>query len=83
MDFVLDAAFIIAVTAFFKEQFGLDGKFALLAALLVALVVGLAPLVGATLPALAPWIEGVIKVLVLFLSAAGGYDAIRGFMDKG
>jgi len=73
---VLTVAFIIAVVAFFKEQFGLSGKAALLAAFVVALVVGLAPLIGVTIPALAPWIEGIVKIIVLFLSATGGVDAI-------
>jgi len=82
MEFVLDAAFIIAVTAFFKQQFGLAGGAALLAALVVALVVGLAPLVGVTFPAFAPWISAVINVVVLFLSAAGGYDAIVELKNK-
>lgn len=82
MDEILTVAFIIAVTAFFKEQFGFTGKSALAAAFLVALIVGLAPLVGSAFPPLAPWIEQVIKIIVLFLSAAGSVDAITQFKLK-
>ena len=71
---VLDVAFVVAVTAFFKTQFGWEQKFALLAAFVVSLVVGLAPQVAATLPAFAPWIESFLRVVVIFLSAAGSYD---------
>lgn len=79
MDEVLTIAFIIAVTAFFREQFGLSGKASLGCAFVVALIVGLAPQLAATIPALAPWIEAVIRVIVLFLSAAGSVDALKQF----
>jgi hypothetical protein len=77
MNEVLTVALIIAVTAFFKEQFGFSGKAALACAFGVALLVGIAPLLGTQFPTLAPWIEQVLKVIVLFLSASGSVDAIK------
>lgn len=82
MDIVLDVAFIIAVTAFFKEQLQIGGKAALGLAFLVALIVGIAPLIGGMVPAAAPFIDVVIKVVVLFLGAAGSYDAVMDLRYK-
>lgn len=79
MSEVLTVAFVIAVTAFFKEQFGFSGKVSLAAAFVVSLVVGLAPLLGTQFPGLAPWIEQIVGIVVLFLSAAGSVDAISQF----
>lgn len=80
---ILTIAFVLAATAFFKAQFGLNGKIALLCAFLVALTVGLAPLVGGLLPATAPFVDVLIKVVVLFLGAAGSYDAFVDLKTKG
>ena len=76
---VLTIAFIVAVTSFFKEQFGFSGRTSLLAAFFVALVVGFAPALATQFPAIAPWIENFIRVVVLFLSAAGSVDALKQF----
>ena len=76
MSEILTVAFIIAVTAFFKQQFGFSGKTALACAFVVSLLVGFAPLIGTLLPASAPFITVLINTIVLFLSAAGSYDAI-------
>jgi hypothetical protein len=82
MDIVLDVAFVLAITAFLKEQFGLNGRSALAAAFLVALVFGFAPLVAGYIPTAAPFVDVVLKTIILFLGAAGSYDAVRGFAGK-
>jgi len=82
MDFVLDAAFIIAVTAFFKQQLEISGKAALLCAFVTALVLSFAPLLALQFPALGPWIEATVKTFIVFLSAAGGYDALQQFRQN-
>lgn len=79
MDYILDAAFIIAAVAFFKAQFGFSGKASLLAAFCVALIVGFAPTIAAQFPTIAPWITQLVTVIVLFISAAGSVDALAQF----
>jgi hypothetical protein len=79
MEYVLDAAFIIATVAFFKTQFGFSGKVTLLAAFVVALIVGLAPTITAQFPNVAPWITQIAGVIVLFISSAGTVDALGQF----
>ena len=74
---VLTVAFIVALTAFFKEQFGLTGWKVLLAAFIVALFIAFLPLVSALVPAAAPWLNQLLQVIVLFLAAAGSVDFIR------
>jgi len=66
--------FIIALTAFFTTQFDLKGKWALLAAFVVALAFGVAPLVSAAFPSIAPFIDVLFQTLLLTITAAGGYD---------
>ena len=77
---ILDFAFLVAATAFFKEQFSLSGKQALLAAFGVALFIGFAPVIGESLPALSPYLEAAVKVVALFIGGAGSYDL---FVDVG
>ena len=79
---ILDVAFIVAVTAFFKEQFGIADKHALAAAFLVSLVVGLAPQFALAFPVAEPWIAAVLNVVKLFLGAAGSYDLAIGLLRK-
>jgi hypothetical protein len=79
MDYVLDAAFVLAVTAFFKQQLEISGKAALLCAFATALLLSFAPILALQFPMLAPWIEAVVRTFVVFLSAAGGYDALQQF----
>ena len=83
MNEILTIAFVLAATAFFKQQFGLSGKGALLCAFLISLFVGLAPLIGSLLPAAAPFVDVLIKVVVLFIGAAGAYDAFVDLKTKG
>ena len=73
---VLSVAFIIAITAFFKKQLGLTGWKVLLAAFLVALFIGLVPVVVAIFPVVAPWLTATVNVVVLFLTAAGTMDFV-------
>lgn len=82
MDVVLDVAFVIAITAFLKEQFGLVGKAVIFWAFIAALVIGFAPLVAGLIPPIAPFLEVLIKTVVLFLGAAGSYDAIMDLRYK-
>lgn len=82
MNIVLDVAFVIAVTAFIKTQFGIAGKAVLFWAFVICVTIGFAPLIGNLLPAISPFLEVVLKVIVLFLSAAGSWDAVRGIQQK-
>jgi hypothetical protein len=74
VDVVLDVAFIIAATAFFKQQFGLTGKAVLGCVFILALLIGFAPLIGSAFPFVASYIGVLVKVVGLFLAAAGAYD---------
>jgi hypothetical protein len=74
---VLNVAFIVALTAFFKEQFGLTGWKVLIAAFGVALVIAFLPLVSALVPAAAPWLDQLLQVILLVLAAAGSVDFIK------
>ena len=82
MDIVLDVAFVIALTAFLKEQFGLTGRAVLIAAFVICLGFGLAPLIADLIPATLPYVQVLFKTLLLFFSAAGSYDAIVAFKLK-
>lgn len=82
MDIVLDVAFVIAVTAFIKTQFEITGKAVLFWAFVISLIFGFAPLIGNLLPAISPFLTVVLKTIVLFLSAAGSWDAVRGIQQK-
>lgn len=82
MDIVLDVAFVVAIVAFLKEQFGLTGKIVLLYAFLVALFFGFAPLIAELIPVAAPFIVVIVKVAVLFLGAAGSWDAVKQLTAK-
>jgi hypothetical protein len=74
VNIVLDVAFVIASVAFFKKQFNVKDGIALLLAFATALIIGLAPIIAGMLPITGPFIEVVIKVIVLFLTAAGSVD---------
>jgi hypothetical protein len=82
MDTVLDIAFVVAVTAFLKEQFKLTGYAVLLVAFVVALIFGIAPLIAQVIPAAGPWLDVFLCTFVLFLGAAGGYDAVTSITRK-
>lgn len=82
MDIVLDVAFVLAVTAFLKEQFSLKGWVVIVVAFLIALFFGFAPLIMAMFPTASPFLEVFLNTLVLFLGAVGGYDAVIGFTRK-
>jgi cell division protein FtsW (lipid II flippase) len=82
MDIVLDVAFVLAVVAFLKKQFILDGNVVLVVAFLIALAVAAAPLIGGLVPAAAPWIKILLDTFVLFLGAAGSFDAVKSFTAK-
>lgn len=82
MDTVLDIAFVVAVVAFIKEQFKLNGYAVLIVAFVIALLFGIAPLIAQLVPAAGPWLDVFLRTFVLFLGAAGGYDAVTSITRK-
>ena len=82
MEIVLDIAFVVAVTAFLKEQFLVKGRAVLIIAFLIALFFAYIPLIGAALPPIAPWLQAFGETFVLFLTAAGSYDALRSLRKR-
>lgn len=82
MEAVLDVAFVIAVTAFFREQFGLKGKAVIGVAFLVTLIIGYVPLISELFPNVAPWLRVLVGTFSLFLAAAGSWDAARGLIGS-
>lgn len=82
MEIVLDIAFVVAIVAFLKEQLGVSGKIVLLYAFLVALFFGFAPLIAGLAPPIAPFLDVIVKVAVLFLGAAGSWDAVKQLTAK-
>lgn len=82
VEIILDVAFILVCVSFFKTQLGLKGAAALGCAFVVALIVGLSPVLAEQFPNLAPWIGAVINVIVLFLSAAGSFDTAAEFAKR-
>lgn len=79
---MIDAAFLIAITAFFKEQLGLQGRSVLVAAFLVGLALFLSPQIIAALPAAGPWLEGVVNFIKLYLAACGSVDFVAALARK-
>jgi len=79
---ILTVGFIIATTQFFKTQLGLTGWKVLLAAFIVALLIGLVPVIITAFPVAAPWLNAVVNVIVLFLSAVGAYDFVMEVRTK-
>lgn len=74
MDIVIDIAFVIAVTAFFRERFALKSWRVLIVAFAVTLLFNLAPLVAQSFPSFSPWLDAVLKTFWLFVVAAGSVD---------
>lgn len=79
---MIDAAFLIAITAFFKEQLGLQGRSVLAAAFVVGLALFLAPQIIAALPAAGPWLEGIVNFVKLYLAACGSVDFVTAIARK-
>jgi hypothetical protein len=79
MEIVLDIAFVVAVTAFLKEQFSVTGRAVLIIAFIIALLFAFLPLIAGLFPPVAPWLEAFAETFFLFLAAAGTYDALRSF----
>ena len=67
-------AFVLMITAFFKQQFGVTGKPMLALTFVVALVLWFLPDLEAMLPAAAVWIEKFIELVKLFLASMGAFD---------
>lgn len=82
MDIVIDVAFVLVVTAFFRTQFALKGWYVLALAFGVALLFNIAPLIALALPNFSPWLDAVLKTIWLFVTAAGSFDAIRFFTRR-
>ena len=77
MEILLDAAFVIAAVSFFKAQFSWKGQTALGAAFVVSLLVAYAPALASLSPAAAPFVDGLITVIKLFIGAAGSFDTAK------
>lgn len=82
MDILIDVAFVVAVTAFFRTQFGLTGTAVLIVAFAVTLLYSIAPLIGEALPVTVPWIAAVLQIFWLFVTAAGSVDAVSYFIRR-
>jgi hypothetical protein len=82
MDIVLNVAFVVAVVAFLKQQFGITGKVVLIWAFLICLLFGIAPLIMQAFPIVAPWVQVIFTTFTLFLAAAGSWDAVRSITRK-
>lgn len=67
---VIDMAFLLAITGFFKERFEVRGN----AVLIVAFFVGLFLWFSPELSSIAPWVAGVIAFIKWFLGALGTFD---------
>jgi hypothetical protein len=74
---ILTVAFVVAITAFFKEHLGLTGWKVMLAAFLTAMVLAFLPLLASTFPQAAPWLNQFVQVVILFLTAAGTVDFVK------
>lgn len=82
MEYVIDVAFVVAVTAFFRERLQLKSYKVLACAFGVALLFNFAPLISATLPAIAPWLDAVVKTIWLFVVSAGSVDLVSYFQNR-
>lgn len=82
MEEILSVAFVLAATAFFKEQLKLPGRAALAAAFAVSLAVAFVPVIAEQLPESTEWVYAARDVVVLFLGAAGGYDLLADVRKK-
>lgn len=74
---LLDVAWVAAITAFVKQQFGTSGKGTLLVAVLAGMFAAFEPLVAASFPVAAPWLDAFIKGLGLAIGAAGSVDLLK------
>lgn len=82
MDFVLDAAFVLAVVAFLKEQFKIKGVAVLLCAFVICLAYGFTPIVNEMFPNISPFVKVLWNTFVLFLASAGSFDLVTSFLRK-
>lgn len=82
MNIVLDAAFVIAAVAFFKDKLGLSGGATLAAAFVAVLFVALVPPVIALFPATGAILTAVVDAVKLFITAAGGVDFLTLMVKK-
>lgn len=73
---VLDVAFVIAAVSFFRVQFGIAKGGAIMLAFVISLSVGAMPYLVTWLPALAPVLDVLVRVIGLFIAAAGSWDTV-------
>lgn len=76
LNFVIDVAFVIATVAFFKQQVGLKGWYAIASAFAATLFVAFLPDIVALFPQSAFAVDKIVLIVKLFLSAPGLFDAI-------
>jgi hypothetical protein len=82
MEPLLTVAFVVTATQFFKTQFSLANRYALLCAFIVALIVAFAPIVADQFPAASPYLNAFANVIALFIAGAGSYDLATALIDK-
>ena len=82
MDFVLNVGFVLAVTAFLKEQLKLKGVVVLFVAFVICLAYGFSPIFNEMYPHISPFVKVIWDTFVLFLGAAGSFDLVTGFLRK-
>lgn len=70
----IDIAFVLATVAFFKANLNLKGGTILFSAFLAVLFVAFIPDLVALYPAAAPYVEKIIFIVKLFLTAPGVWD---------
>jgi hypothetical protein len=79
---LVDVAFVLAVVAFFKMQFNLTGPYPIVAAAVVAILIGLGPRIEVLLPFLQGWFADIVGIIKLVLFAAGAYDFLTDMGPK-
>lgn len=68
---------IMALVELIKRLFGIDGKWAILAAVVVGLVLSTANHLAGIVPAFGEWYQVVIAGMFMGLAACGVYDTVH------
>ena len=68
------AVFVVAIVQLLKSQFGIEGKWAILAAVVIGIVLSVANYAAKIVPGFAAWYEVVLAGLMAGLAACGIYD---------
>ena len=79
---VLDVALMVAITAFFKEQFALTGRTFMGVAFVVGVFLWGEPLVAAAFPAVGFYLDSFLAFVKVWLGAMGSVDAVTNIGAK-